>query len=104
MSACESCLHDFECFEKRGRCREYKDLEEVKKDIAMLNQKAKLTARSEADTADNRQGGAGDKPPFGGKVREAGSSSQSKEEAPDAYGGNHGICAEEGGSKTTKEG
>ena len=59
MSACESCLHLFECMEQRGRCREYKDLEEVRKDIEMLNQKAKLTACSEADKADNRQGGAG---------------------------------------------
>jgi hypothetical protein len=40
VSACESCLHDFECFEKRGRCSEYKNLEEVKQDIEMLNQKA----------------------------------------------------------------
>ena len=101
---CADCLHFSECSERRGRCREYKDLKGVIEDIEMLNQKAKLTACSEADKADNRQGGAGDKPPFGGKAREAGSSSRSKEEAPDAYGGNHGISAEEGGSKTPKEG
>ena len=71
MSACESCLHYSECSERRGQCREYKDLKGVMEDIEMLNQKAKLTARSEADTTDNRQGGAGDKPPFGGKAREA---------------------------------
>ena len=83
MTACTACLHYSECMERRGKCKEYKDLEEVRKDIEMLNQKAKLTACSEADKADNRQGGAGDKPPFGGKAREAGSSSRSKEEAPD---------------------
>ena len=57
---CESCLHNFECFEKRGRCREYKDLKGVIEDIEMLNQKAKSSARSKTDEADNRQGGAGD--------------------------------------------
>ena len=71
MKTCADCLHNHECMEQRGRCREYKDLEEVREDIEMLNQKAKLTACSEADKADNRQGGTGDKPPFGGKAREA---------------------------------
>ena len=51
MTACESCLHFSECMEQRGRCREYKDLKGVIEDIGMLNQKAKLTARSEADKA-----------------------------------------------------
>lgn len=51
MSACSTCLHNYECFEKRGRCREYKDLKGVIEDIEMLNQKAKLTACSEADKA-----------------------------------------------------
>ena len=68
---CRACLHFSICYERRGKCKEYKDLEEVRKDIEMLNQKAKLTACSEADKADNRQGGVGDKPPFGGKAREA---------------------------------
>ena len=68
---CADCLHLFECMEQRGRCREYKDLKGVIKDIEMLNQKAKSSARSKADTTDNRQGGAGDKPPFGGQAREA---------------------------------
>ena len=71
---CADCLHLFECMEQRGRCREYKDLEEVREEIAMLNKKAVLgrfAGRSKADTTDNRQGGAGDKPPFGGQAREA---------------------------------
>ena len=71
MTACTACLHYSECMERRGKCKEYKDLKGVIEDIEMLNQKAKLTASSEADKADNRQGGAGDKPPFGGKAREA---------------------------------
>ena len=71
MTDCTACLHYSECMERRGQCKEYKDLKGVMEDIEMLNQKAKLTACSEADKADNRQGGAGDKPPFGGKAREA---------------------------------
>ena len=62
MSACESCLHYSECMEQRGRCREYKNLEEVKQDIEMLNQKAKLTARSEADKAAAGKRRAGNQP------------------------------------------
>ena len=84
MKTCADCLHNHECMEQRGRCREYKDLEEVREDIEMLNKTAKPSARSEADTADNRQGSAGHKPPFGGQAREAGSHSRSKEEATDA--------------------
>ena len=74
MTPCQSCLHFSECMERRGKCKEYKDLEEVRKDIAMLNKKAVLgrfAGRSKADTTDNRQGGAVDKPPFGGQAREA---------------------------------
>lgn len=40
MKTCADCLHNHECMEQRGRCREYKDLEEVREDIEMLNQKA----------------------------------------------------------------
>ena len=45
--------------EQRGKCREYKDLEEVRQDIEMLNKKAKSSAVSEADKADLCKGGAG---------------------------------------------
>lgn len=62
MNTCTDCLHNHECMEQRGRCREYKDLKGVMEDIEMLNQKAKLAACSEADKADNRQGSAGHKP------------------------------------------
>ena len=40
MSPCTSCLHYPVCMERRGRCREYKDLNGVMEDIEMLNQKA----------------------------------------------------------------
>lgn len=73
MSACESCLHYNICMERRGACSEYVTLEIIRRQIIELNDANQKTASasSEADTTDNRQGGAGDKPPFGGKAREA---------------------------------
>ena len=29
MKTCTDCLHNHECMEQRGRCREYKDLKGV---------------------------------------------------------------------------
>lgn len=40
FNPCSACLHFSECSERRGRCREYKDLKGVMEDIEMLNQKA----------------------------------------------------------------
>ena len=44
---CSDCLHYNECFERRGRCTEYKDLEGVKREIEMLNKEARTATRSE---------------------------------------------------------
>lgn len=73
MSACESCLHYNICMERRGACSEYVTLEIIRRQIIELNDANQKTASasSEADTARARQGGAGDKPPFGGQAREA---------------------------------
>ena len=68
MSACSTCLHDFECFEKRGRCREYKDLKGVIEDIEMLHQKAKLAAGAEADKAAAGKRRAGNQPETSGSA------------------------------------
>ena len=60
---CADCLHNHECMEQRGRCREYKDLKGVMEDIEMLNQKAvrgRLTGRADAHEAAVRQQRAGD--------------------------------------------
>ena len=70
MTACESCLHYSECSERRGQCREYKDLKGVIEDIEMLNQKAKSSARSEADTARAREERDGNRAPFGSAAGE----------------------------------
>lgn len=59
---CSACLHYSECMERRGKCKEYKDLEEVKKDIAMLNQKARATRRTNTDKTAQGERGAGDMP------------------------------------------
>ena len=44
MNPCVDCLHYTECFERRGRCTEYKDLEGVRREIEMLNQKERVAA------------------------------------------------------------
>lgn len=46
---CSACLHFSECMERRGKCKEYKDLEEVKRDIEMLNKTARATKRTNAE-------------------------------------------------------
>ena len=66
---CESCLHYSECMEQRGRCREYKDLKGVIEDIEMLNQKAKSSARSEADKAAAGKRRAGNQPETSGSTK-----------------------------------
>lgn len=49
MNPCAACLHYNECFERRGRCTEYKDLEGVKREIEMLNKEARTSATAEGD-------------------------------------------------------
>ena len=41
---CDECLHKAECFERRGPCREYKDLRQVREDIERINENFKKTA------------------------------------------------------------
>lgn len=52
MKTCADCLHNHECMEQRGRCREYKDLEEVREEIEMLNKKAVLGCFAKRSNAD----------------------------------------------------
>jgi hypothetical protein len=62
MKTCTDCLHNHECMEQRGSCREYKDLEEVREEIAMLNKKALcggFTGCSEADKSVQKFGVSG---------------------------------------------
>lgn len=52
---CDDCLHQWECFEQRGPCREYKDMEMIRREIIGINNayKAKAAAGAEAgDEAD----------------------------------------------------
>ena len=85
MNSCQSCLHYSECMEQRGICREYKDLKGVIEDIEMLNQKAKPSASSEADTALARQDRDGDRTPSRSENGEPARCAGSKEEAPDTF-------------------
>ena len=49
MNPCEDCLYYRICFERRGRCTEYKTLSEVRKEIEMLNKEARTSATAEGD-------------------------------------------------------
>ena len=45
---CRTCLHFRSCLERRGRCSEFTDVREVRKDIERINQ----TYRAEAANAE----------------------------------------------------
>ena len=64
MIDCTDCLHNYECFEKRGRCREYVTLEMIRRQIIELNDANQKTAsaRSEADEAAAGKRRAGNQP------------------------------------------
>lgn len=52
---CADCLHFDECFERRGPCREYKDLRQVREDIERINENFKKAA-SGAEAGDQAEG------------------------------------------------
>lgn len=70
MNPCIDCLHFSECMERRGKCKEYKTLSEVRKEIEMLNKKARATKRTNADKTAQGQRGTGDMPESLGSARE----------------------------------
>lgn len=41
---CFQCLHFKECFERRGQCKEFKSLEDIKAEIEKLNEDNKKTS------------------------------------------------------------
>ena len=41
---CDDCLYKPICMEQRGQCREYKTLEQVRKEIEQLNENQKVTS------------------------------------------------------------
>ena len=47
INPCDSCIHNFECAERRGPCREYKDLAMIRREIIDINDayKAKTSTR-----------------------------------------------------------
>lgn len=42
---CDDCLHKSECMEQRGICREFKSLEDLKRDVERINENFKAAAR-----------------------------------------------------------
>lgn len=62
---CDDCLHQWECWEQRGRCKEYRSKEEVRNQIEMLNQKygsaiSRRADKSGLQEASRRRLAAGD--------------------------------------------
>ena len=54
MSACEKCMHLAECFEQRGRCKDFETLKQyrkrVRKEIEQLNDaNKKITPKGPED-------------------------------------------------------
>ena len=54
MSACEKCMHLEECYEQRGRCKDFETLKQyrkrVRKEIEQLNENKKTSSRSSEDS------------------------------------------------------
>ncbi len=57
---CSDCIHYKGCFERRGACRDYKTLEEIRKEIESVNQSKKPAKRAETNStsvhADTQRG------------------------------------------------
>lgn len=52
MSPCAPCIHFKECFERRGHCREYKTLEDIRAEVEIINEnQKKLAERTETNKA-----------------------------------------------------
>lgn len=58
MSACDDCIHQWECVEQRGRCREFKSKEEIRKQIESINQKHKSSIPGRADKGGVQKAGS----------------------------------------------
>ena len=46
---CDECLHQWECWDQRGLCNQYKSKEELRKQIESINQKYRTAGRSGSD-------------------------------------------------------
>lgn len=53
MSACEKCMHLAECFEQRGRCKDFETLKQyrkrVRKEIEQLNDNKETSSEGAED-------------------------------------------------------
>lgn len=54
MSACEKCMHLAECFEQRGRCKDFETLKQyrkrVRKEIEQLNENKETSSEGAEDS------------------------------------------------------
>lgn len=49
---CDECIHQWECWDQRGFCNQFKSREELRKEIEMLNQKQGSAISGRADKGD----------------------------------------------------
>ena len=52
MNECEKCYKFGRCFEQRGLCSEYRDIEEIRKEVQAVMQSAKIAR--DKDSEDGR--------------------------------------------------
>ena len=55
MNACEKCYKLSRCFEQRGRCAEYRDIEEIREEVQAVMQSAKSSEPVSAEDGRIRQ-------------------------------------------------
>ena len=46
---CDECLHQWECWDQRGLCNQFKSKEELRRQIESINQKYRTAGRSGTD-------------------------------------------------------
>ena len=60
MIICDECVHQWECWDQRGLCNQFKSKEELRREIEKLNEDYKKTAgRSGADKGGIQEAGRG---------------------------------------------
>ena len=57
MNECEKCYKSGQCFEQRGICSEYRDIEEIRKEVQAVMRAYKVT--EDKDSEDGRVSGDG---------------------------------------------
>ena len=54
---CDECIHQWECWDQRGLCNQYKSKEELRKQIEGINQKYRAAGRTGTDKGSVQEAG-----------------------------------------------